>query len=376
MSSQPSDIVESQPTEQTSPLQGHTSVPCLLGKFKYAAQCANHELAAQSQQLPILTTNLEPAFDSPNNHTPPLYILDAQPTQQRRSYSKTFFPCTTRWLTLLGPYSLSCRKMGQNQSAEKPSSSRGGTSHNDKSDRDRRVHRRISVQALQRSQPADASATTVAAQGNTAASSHNLDMTNLEKMLQSSSPDLVAKPSRAEDSSTKGPRQKKQTDATPIPQDGIASGPAPAVPGSIDIPPTATPIARTRQEELEADVRPAYEERTYIPVSHHRPPRLPLPIAEVQTPDSPSLLPVDKGDEDVPIFHSDPNDSTLPRRNSMLSVATQEEEEDVGEELQPYGVGFTGQTVPTTIEWRGPAERVFVTGTFAAWDRKYRLKKR
>lgn len=60
----------------------------------------------------------------------------------------------------------------------------------------------------------------------------------------------------------------------------------------------------------------------------------------------------------------------------MLSVATQEEE-DVGEELQPFGVGFSGQTVPYTIEWtRGADDKVFVTGTFAAWDKKYRLRRR
>lgn len=266
--------------------------------------------------------------------------------------------------------------MGQNQSAEKTPPSRGASGHNDKVDRDRKVHRRISVQALQRSQPADASASTIAAQGNTTASSHNLDMTNLEKILQSNSPELLAKQARVERSASKASKQRKEKEAASSNQHEISPSAAPTIPGSIDIPSHSIPISRGRQEEVEADSRPAYEERSYLPVSHHRPPRLPLPIAEVSTPDSPSLLPVDKGDDDVPIFHHDPNDTTLPRRNSMLSVATQEEEEDVGEELQPYGVGFTGQTVPTAIEWRGPAERVFVTGTFAAWDRKYRLKKR
>lgn len=266
--------------------------------------------------------------------------------------------------------------MGQNQSAEKPTPSRGGSVHNDKVDRDRKVHRRISVQALQRSQPADASPSNIAVQGNPAPSSHNLDMTNLEKMLHSNSPEAIAKQARVERTASKAAKQRKEAEAATSAQSETEPAPPPAIPGSIDIPSNSIPISRSRQEELEADARPTYEERTFMPISHHRPPRLPLPIAEVQTPDSPSLLPVDKGDDDVPIFHHDPNDTTLPRRNSMLSVATQEEEEDVGEELQPYGVGFTGQTVPTTIEWRGPAERVFVTGTFAAWDRKYRLKKR
>lgn len=59
----------------------------------------------------------------------------------------------------------------------------------------------------------------------------------------------------------------------------------------------------------------------------------------------------------------------------MLSETTQDEE-DVGEELLPFGVGPTDQTVPYDIVWNEPAEKVFVTGTFAGWDRKYRLKKR
>lgn len=154
--------------------------------------------------------------------------------------------------------------------------------------------------------------------------------------------------------------------------------PDPLPVGNIDIP-TSSPLpTRTRQEELQDhgkgdDERmfSPYDEPRFVPVSHHRPPRLPLPIAEDQ-PDSPSLGPVIKNDSDIPIFDTD--DSALPKRNSMLSVATQDEE-DVGEELQPFGVGYTGQTVPFTIEWHQPAEKVFVTGTFAAWDKKYRLKR-
>jgi len=125
----------------------------------------------------------------------------------------------------------------------------------------------------------------------------------------------------------------------------------------------------------------AYDERPYAPISHHRPPRLPLPIAEPGVmPDSPNLPPVDKNDSDVvPLFDADDHTplgaDASGRRNSMLSIATQEEE-DISEELQPYGVGITGQTVPTVIEWNQAAEKVFVTGTFAAWDKKFRLKKR
>jgi len=259
--------------------------------------------------------------------------------------------------------------MGQNQSSEKERTpSRTGTPHADR-DRERRVNRRISVQQFSRSQPADASATTVAAQGTT---THSADSATLEKMLQSTSPDLASKPNRLERSPS---RRKTQAEHQPAerqpPQPLSMPGPAPA--NSIDIPSTTTPHvlpSRSREDELQ-DNGKDYEKSTQL-VSFHRPPRFPLPIV----PDSPSLGPVIKNDSDVPsIFDS--GDNVLPaRRNSMLSVATQEEE-DVGEELQPFGVGFSGQTVPYTIEWtQGADDKVFVTGTFAAWDKKYRLRRR
>lgn len=258
--------------------------------------------------------------------------------------------------------------MGQNQSSEKAQPSRGGSSHPDKEkDHQRKVHRRISVQTLSnaRSQPADASASTVAAQGTT---THSLDTANLEKMLQSTSPELTTKASRIERSTSRRKRDKEKELNTNIPPQPLAV-PEPPTPSGIDIPASATLPTRSRQEELEDNGQ--LEERIFVPISHHRPPRLPLPIAEL--PESPNLGPVSKTDSDVPIFEHD--DSVLPRRNSMISVATQEEE-DVGEELQPFGVGYSGQTVPFTIEWNQPAEKVFVTGTFAAWDKKYRLKRR
>lgn len=265
--------------------------------------------------------------------------------------------------------------MGQNQSTEKPQSgSRSGTPQAEK---DRKVHRRISVQALSqgRAQPADASASPAVAQGTT---SHSSERTNLHQMLQSTSPELTNKTSHVERSSSRASKPKKEAEGRLTPQPTV---PVPtAVPSTnINIPAAPTPVTRTRQEDLEGDRR-AHPEHQYAPVSHHRPPRLPLPIAEIVTPDSPTLLPVDKGTADVPIFEDDdqivsPQPGLRNRRSSMLSVTTQDEEE-VAEELQPYGKEFTQQTVPTTIEWNRPADKVFVTGTFAAWDKKFRLKKR
>ncbi|KAF2004435.1 carbohydrate-binding module family 48 protein [Amniculicola lignicola CBS 123094] len=105
----------------------------------------------------------------------------------------------------------------------------------------------------------------------------------------------------------------------------------------------------------------------FIPASQFsRPPRLPLPIEEeVHTPGSPIISAVDLA---TPI-NPDEIDGVLPRKTSVLSSTTVEED-DLGEEFQgPQNV----VTVPTLIEWEGPGERVYVTGTFAGWNRKFRL---
>jgi hypothetical protein len=54
----------------------------------------------------------------------------------------------------------------------------------------------------------------------------------------------------------------------------------------------------------------------------------------------------------------------------MLSTTTADDE-DLGEEFKGPSQGRP--TVPTLVEWEGPGERVYVTGTFAGWNRKYKL---
>ncbi|KAF2142950.1 carbohydrate-binding module family 48 protein [Aplosporella prunicola CBS 121167] len=104
--------------------------------------------------------------------------------------------------------------------------------------------------------------------------------------------------------------------------------------------------------------------------TYNRPPRLPLPIQEeVHTPGSPIISPADLtsplSPEDV--------DVVLPRRTSVLSNTTADED-DVGDESLDADAGLR-PAVPTVIEWLGPGEKVYVTGTFAGWNRKYRLHK-
>ncbi|XXH00235.1 Enhancer of polycomb-like protein 1 [Hypoxylon texense] len=102
--------------------------------------------------------------------------------------------------------------------------------------------------------------------------------------------------------------------------------------------------------------------------NHSRPPRLPLPIEEeIHTPGSPIFPPSDadeKAVDDVPPLD---DSSSIPRRASGLSNATDEEDT---EELR---VDKTRPTIPTRIEWLRGGQKVYVTGTPFQWSRKQRL---
>jgi len=50
-----------------------------------------------------------------------------------------------------------------------------------------------------------------------------------------------------------------------------------------------------------------------------------------------------------------------------------EDEDEVEDELQSYAMAGVGKAVPTTIDWRGSGARIFVTGTFVNWEKKFRL---
>ena len=110
----------------------------------------------------------------------------------------------------------------------------------------------------------------------------------------------------------------------------------------------------------------------YIPASNlNFPPRLPLPIQEeVYTPGSPIITPADI----TSVLNDDGDgDGVLVRRTSLLSHTTADDDE-IDDDLQAYGLeGARGGTVPTRIEWKQGGDRVYITGTFASWSRKYRM---
>lgn len=106
------------------------------------------------------------------------------------------------------------------------------------------------------------------------------------------------------------------------------------------------------------------------PSNFSRPPRLPLPIEEVHGPGSPIITPQDITS---PIGQADING--LPRRASVLSSTTVDDE-DVGDnEAFTADQASLAPSVPMPIEWKGPGEKVYVTGTFVQWDRKFKLHK-
>ncbi|KAF2861866.1 carbohydrate-binding module family 48 protein [Piedraia hortae CBS 480.64] len=98
---------------------------------------------------------------------------------------------------------------------------------------------------------------------------------------------------------------------------------------------------------------------------YDRPPRLPLPIADAVADAS---LPADNDPSPDALSGGIKMESDLHRRTSILSSTTLEDEDEYSMLNQS-----AAPTVPTTITWKGHADKVYVTGTFVSWDRKFKL---
>ena len=111
----------------------------------------------------------------------------------------------------------------------------------------------------------------------------------------------------------------------------------------------------------------------FVPLSNFNlPPRLPLPIGEeLHTPGSPIL-----DAQGSSALHEDDVSGLLPRRTSTESNNTLEDDE-LGSELRQYPPPYDGVpgTVTTPVYWKRGGDKVYVTGTFTGWSRKYRLNK-
>jgi hypothetical protein len=118
---------------------------------------------------------------------------------------------------------------------------------------------------------------------------------------------------------------------------------------------------------------PSIDDDSYfLPASEfYGPPRLPLPIeTEEFVPGSPVITPEELTEPGDPLAAD-----FLPQKtHSILSDKTVDEE-DVGDDPSTVIRGIL-PTVPTIIEWRELGSKVYVTGTFADWERKYRLNRK
>jgi hypothetical protein len=133
--------------------------------------------------------------------------------------------------------------------------------------------------------------------------------------------------------------------------------------------PTSAQQARNRVPVHQIDPVLSPRGVDFVPASNlNYPPRLPLPIQEeVYTPGSPIITPDDLSNA----LRDDP-ETTLPHHASLLSHTTLDEDEDV-DLLDQVD---KGKTVPTTIEWKQPGNKVYITGTFAGWSKKYRMHRK
>ncbi|KAL5334797.1 hypothetical protein BJX70DRAFT_391167 [Aspergillus crustosus] len=109
--------------------------------------------------------------------------------------------------------------------------------------------------------------------------------------------------------------------------------------------------------------------KMYYSASHHlqRPPRMPLPIGDATaTPGSPI-----SGPDDTSLLAPErtPADQTTAVNPDITTI----EDDDTVDELQSHASGVVGRAVPTTIEWTGGGNKVYVTGTFVNWEKKFRL---
>ncbi|KAI4177802.1 MAG: hypothetical protein LQ343_000266 [Gyalolechia ehrenbergii] len=141
--------------------------------------------------------------------------------------------------------------------------------------------------------------------------------------------------------------------------------------GPVKVPRGSNREGRQRGPDTQFEPSGPPRDLDYIPPSNlNFPPRLPLPIGEEDhTPGSPIINP----GEISSALSGDEFDGFLPRQGSVLSSTTAEDDDVAGDELQPYPLEGPRRAVPTTLQWKQGGDRVYVTGTFTSWSRKFRM---
>ncbi|KAJ5598424.1 hypothetical protein N7537_008508 [Penicillium hordei] len=222
---------------------------------------------------------------------------------------------------------------------------------------DRKVSRRSSLNtiAVPKATAADPSATKETAAGHSAAYQGSVQERLQSRNVPESSPKNIEKAPpqdarRVEPSPIKDIPSRDHSNPVQVPVSRH-------VPGRDPVAPSAPPL------------------NSYYSASAHlqHPPRLPLPIGDANTtPGSPVAGPEDSHIQSLPA------DRLLDEQMDMSTLAsghTTIEEEEFLDELQPYTISGAGKAVPVVIEWTAPAQKVYVTGTFVNWEKKFRLQR-
>ncbi|KAL4793483.1 hypothetical protein BDV19DRAFT_366518 [Aspergillus venezuelensis] len=136
--------------------------------------------------------------------------------------------------------------------------------------------------------------------------------------------------------------------------------------------PVQVPVSRTaaaRPDPYDAIPPSDPPHKMYYSASQHlqRPPRMPLPIGDATTtPGSPISGPVDAS----PVA---PDQAPSAKTPASQPGNTTVEDDDIVDDLHQYANSAVGRAVPTTIEWTAGGNKVYVTGTFVNWEKKFRL---
>ncbi|THY70180.1 AMPKBI-domain-containing protein [Aureobasidium pullulans] len=209
----------------------------------------------------------------------------------------------------------------------------------------------------------------------TAAASPSLDTTSASG--QAIFPSAYS-PSQPRSTPSSGHQRNRSNTANTPKQESSPSVPrrykslkSPSPPPEPRLSPASQPVDVPQSQRPHRPASPATEAANYLPqpASFSRPPRLPLPIEqEDHTPGSPIISAVLPDDG--------PEQADLPRRSSVVSSTVDDDDEEP-DGFEGYETDAGGPKVPTLIEWRNakPGERVYVTGTFTNWERKFRLHK-
>lgn len=220
---------------------------------------------------------------------------------------------------------------------------------------DRRVNRRLSVNALPgaKATAADPSASRESATGQSVSHSQ----TPAQQRLQ---PRATSHPAqRSIDTQERRDARRSEARSRDAPSQDASS--------PVQVPSSVRPAAR-RTPYLSIAPSGPPSNSYYSALSHlQRPPRLPLPIVDATTTPGSPIIDSLVGSPPYEKF-----DDLRIHPTTELDNASVDEDE-VEDELQSYAMAGVGKAVPTTIEWRGSGARVFVTGTFVNWEKKFRL---